>query len=160
LNRDNSLVKEAFETIREELDDYRETINQNTNEIQSNYEYLCKLDEKIDKLSERIDEICMFLNICEPKKNYSIQRLTTREKEVFSVLYASASVGITHKDIARKTGLSDSLVICYVSNLVQKGVPLMRKFLGGEMILYLEDAFRETQAKENIAGLSQAVIVN
>jgi len=160
VNRDFSklknTIKDAFKKVKEEFDDHRESINRNTNEIQANYEYLCQLDSKIEKLSERIDELSMFLQYDKPEKHYEISGLTTREKEVFLVLYTDGRE-MGYKEIARKTGLTENLVICYVANLMTKGVPILRKHKNNELVLILDPDFKEYQMKENIVGIDESI---
>jgi len=148
-------LKSAFTKIKEEFDEHRESINQNTNEIQANYEYLCRIDAKIEKLSERIDELTMFISCEPPKKTYDVSELTTREKEVFVAMYASEES--TYKDLGRRTGLTENLVICYVSNLCTKGVPVQKKYVNNEVKLCIEPEFREMQARENILSINEAL---
>jgi len=159
-NRDNidkikRALKEGLNTLKAELDDHRETINQNTNEIQSNYEYLCRLDSKIEKLSERIDELTLFSEQRD-MDNSQIRHLTTREKEVFLAIY-TASSPVTYKDISRKTGLTENLIICYVSNLLIKGVPVVKKYVNHEVKLLLEPHFKELQMRQNMIGINESV---
>ncbi len=155
LDRLRKAVQEGFKTIRDELDEHRESINQNTNEIQSNYEYLCRLDSKIEKLGERIDELTMFSGQ-QDIGHYNVSGLTTREKEVFLAIY-SAHEPISYREIGRRTGLSENLVICYVANLVSKGVPVLKKYMHDEARLFLDPVFKEHQMKSNIIGINESV---
>ena len=145
-------LKDALKGLKDELDDHREAINENTNEIQSNYEYLCRLESKIDKLAERLDELTLFRQ----ELDYCISDLTTREKEVFLALYTAADF-IAYRDIGRRTGLTENLVICYISNLITKGVPVLKKYVNGEVRLALEPRFKELQMKKNIVGINQCL---
>jgi hypothetical protein len=149
-------IRAAFKKIKGEFDDHREAINQNTNEIQANYEYLCKLDSKIDKLSERIEELTLFLQQKPEQPEYELSPLTTREKEVFVALY-SASAPMNYKDVGRRTGLTEELVMCYVTNLITKGVPVQKMCIDNEVRMALEPHFKEMQMKENIVGISESV---
>ena len=155
LGRIKDALKKSFEKIKDEFDEHRETINQNTNEIQANYEYLCRLDSKIEKLAERIDEISMFMSLKAPDKSYHVSNLTTREKEVFLTLYSSDGLG--YEDIARRTGLTENLVICYISNIIAKGVPVTKKYVDKGVLLDIEPGFKEIQMKENIVGINDSV---
>jgi len=157
LRRLKQTLTRVFSEIKDEFDEHRETINQNTNEIQANYEYLCRLDAKIDKLGERIDELTMCM---QPETvKYNIKHLTTREKEVFLALYA-AEEAEGYKDIARKIGLNENLVICYISNLISKGVPINKRYAGSEVMLSLDAQFKEHQMKENIIGINETLSKN
>jgi len=152
-------LKGALNKIREELDDHKESINQNTNEIQSNYEYLCRLEMKIEKLAEKIDELSLFMNQpTSPRQD--VLPLTQNEQKVFVCLYASGDGFLTYRDIAEKTGFSENLVVCYVGNLMAKGVPVSKKYLGARLHLGIEPAFRDMQARCNIVRLNGSVSNN
>jgi len=152
-------LKNAFLKIKDEFDDHRETINQNTNEIQANYEYLCRIDSKIDKLNERIDEITLFLKPETERKRYNVSPLTRREKEVFLAVYASDEA-VGYVDIAKRTALTENLVICYISNLVTKGIPILKKYTNDSVKLSIDNEFKEYQMKENIIGIDEDLSQN
>jgi hypothetical protein len=153
-------VNDAFEQIKEQFEDHLETINENTNEIQSNFEYLCELDRKIDKLSERIDELNNILKKQNgekvEEKTFKLQPLTTKEKEVFYALYILTENKryVTYKEIAKRVSYSQNLVASYITNLVEKGIPVVKKYANRIAYLSLDCKFREIQAKENIVGVN------
>jgi hypothetical protein len=153
-------LKQSFKMIKEELNDYRESINQNTNEIQGNYEYTCRLESKIDKLSERVDELSMFLQqltgIEKEYEKFTVSSLTTKEQEIFLVVYMSENE-ITYKELARKTGLTENLVICYVTNLVTKGVMITKRHCENDVFLGIDREFKEVQAKHNILKINETI---
>jgi len=148
-------IMTAFAAIKAEFDDHLESINQNTNEIQANYEYITRLETKIDKLSERVEELTMFAD-CKSGISYEVSELTTREKEVFLALYA-APKDLTYKEISRRTGLPENLVICYISNIATKGVPLQKSYNSNEVMLSIDPQFKEVQMKENIVGITESL---
>jgi len=141
-------LKKNLSSIRDEFEDHLEAINENTNEIQSNYEFLCELDSRIEKLNEKIDKI-QFLLEGKREINYEIMPLTRREQEIFLVLYTSNDF-LSYSDIAKKTTLTFSLVQAYISNIIAKGIPILKKYINNKVLLYLEPAFKSTQAKENL----------
>jgi len=133
-----------------------DSVNQNTNEIQSNYEFLCELDSKIEKLNEKVDEIRMFLFPELTSKTHTIEPLTKREQEIFLILYTSEEKELTFVDIARQVGLPPSLIKNYISNLIKKGVSIIRNSCSdGRIFLTLDKEFRAIQAKENIVKLNE-----
>ena len=153
-----SLLKKAFTKIKKELDDYRSAINENTNEIQVNYEYLCEIDAKIEKLNEKMDEIAMFVGLTKPL-NTSFQSnasLTRKEKEVFMALYLLGEEKgfVSYKNLARRLGFSEDLVMNYVMALIEKGIPVLKKYVNNEPFIKIEDNFRALQAKKNIINLN------
>lgn len=149
-------LKKNVNSIRDEFEDHLEAINENTNEIQSNYEFLCELDSKIEKLSERIDKIQFFLEGKKEKK-YDIISLTKKEQEIFIVLYTSEDF-MDYSEIAKKTTLTFSLVQAYISNIIAKGVPILKKYISNRAFLYLDPAFKSLQAKENLVEIDSSVI--
>lgn len=159
-NEIHTRLKGSFSKIKEELDDYRECLNQNTNEIQSNYEYICRLDAKIDKLAERLDELTMVVQQskepCEQKEQFSVSTLTRKEQEIFMAIYVSDN-GASYAEIARKAGLTENLVVCYATNLIAKGVPLIKQYLANGVRLYIDENFRQVQAKQNILKINESV---
>lgn len=155
-----SRVTQSFEQIKEQFEDHLAAINENTNEIQSNFEYLCELDRKIDKLAEKIDEISLLLakqgGGNAEKKTFEIKPLTKKEKEVFYALYVLTEHRryTTYREVARRVCYSENLVASYVTNLIEKGIPVAKKYSGKKAYLALDPEFRELQAKENVAGVN------
>lgn len=157
-------IKKAFTKIKLELNDHKQSINENTNELQSNYEYLCRLDAKLEKLTERVDELVLFVSQVAGKqqKKFNVDKLTRNEQEVFLALYAHDNNSITPYEIARKVGLSVDLVSLYVSNLIVKGVPIIKRMVNDTLHYFLDPEFKTCQAKENILGIYEdvAVVIN
>ena len=149
-------LSQVLEAVREELDDHRESINENTTEIQTNHEFLAQLDEKIDKLTARIDELTLLVKGQPEEKRVRIKALTRREKEVFRALYELGSTRpfITYKEISRYLSISEALVAQYVANIVEKGVPLTKRYSSNRVYLNLERTFREKQAKHCVIGVN------
>jgi len=156
---DNNL-KKAFHKIKSELNDHKESINQNTNEIQGNYEYMCRIDSRLDKLSERIDELSLFiqqLTGTESEENkFTVSALTTKEQEVFMAIYMHDDEA-TYRDIGRKTGLTENLVLCYVTNLITKGVPIIKRYSGSEIKITIDTEFKKLQTKQNVLRINESV---
>jgi hypothetical protein len=147
-------LKAAFGTIKEEMNVHLETINQNTSEIQSIYEYLNELDAKIEKLNERIDSLQMVV-APDDGEDLSIE-LTHREQEVFLVLY-SENTSVTAKDIGRKLGFTDEMVNRYVYNMISKGIPILRHYRDGDMLISLDLKFKDLQARKNVLKIDESV---
>ena len=163
----NKRLKKAFNTIKEEFEEHLSSINENTNEIQANYEYLCNIDSKIDKLNEKIEGIQLFIKhftnektIDDSKKqDYNHIFLTTREKEVFLALYTLAEEKgpITYKAIARRIGLTEFMVREYIINLIEKGIPVVKRYVNQEVYLDIDQKFRHMQAKENLVDINESM---
>ena len=160
-NKDEQL-KQAFNKIKEELADHLETINENTNEMQANYEYIQRLELKIDKLNEKLEQLMMFME-CEKTmeketKTDELKQLkfTIREQELFLLLYTSGDFQ-SYAELGRKLGLTSSLVSNYLTNLLEKGVPLVKRYANKQPTVRLESWFKELQAKESIIPINPRV---
>ncbi len=149
-------VQSILEGLREELDDHRSAINENTNELQANHEYIHSVEEKLDKLHARIEELFLLATGKSDEQKIEIQPLTKREQDVFQALYV---VGegvpfVSYKQLARKLGSSEALVSGFITNLIEKGVPILKKYDEGLAFVQLEPKFRQKQAKDVIIGLN------
>lgn len=154
-------LKGAIQGIREELDEHLDVINQTTEEVQANYEHLCRLDDKVDRLTERIEQIVIALKdagitVTDDGQKTNID-LHEKEKEVFLVLYTSERV-LTYEEIATGIRESEFLVRNYVTSLIQKGVPIKKRYSNSRTYLQLEQRFKELQAKTNMLNISQKTV--
>ncbi len=154
-------LKRAFSKIKEELAHHLESINENTSEIQANYEYTAELDARIDKLSSRLEHIEIFLKklddsfkIAEEIEGYTIQPLSVNEKRIFTVIYSSQKA-LSYAEIAQALSLSESLVRSYLTNIISKGIPIVKKYVSGKPVIYLDEEFKKLQQDQNIVKLSQ-----
>lgn len=154
-------LKRAFGKIKDEFNHHLEAINENTNELQANFEYLTELDGRIDKLSSRLEHVEMFLKkldetfrIAEESEGYSIQPLSVNEKRIFTIIY-SAQKSLFYAEIAQALSMSESLVRSYLTNIIEKGVPIVKKYVHGKPVISLDEEFKQLQQKQNIVNLSQ-----
>lgn len=149
-------LSQVLEAVREELDDHRESINENTTEIQTNHEFLAQLDEKMNKLTARIDELTLLVKGKQEDKNVKVKSLTKREKQVFQAIYKIGAMSpfITYRDIAKALSTSEALVAQYVANIVEKGVPVVKRYSSSRVYLNLDKRFREKQAKHCVVGVN------
>jgi len=155
------MLRTEFTKIKQEFEEHLQAINENTNEIAANYEYTCELEGKLDKLSERVDQIQMYLesnsNIAFAKgNNFDVKRLNRMEQQVFLVIYTleEEKGSLTYEDIARKLSISEQLASNYVTSLIEKGVPIMKRYINSKPYLKLDPEFKTLQTKENILQLS------
>lgn len=149
-------LQSVLEGLREELDDHRTAINENTNELQSNHEVINAVEERLDKLSARLEEIYLLVTGKTAEQHVEIQPLTKREREVFQALYV---VGegvpfVSYRQLAKKLNTSEALISGFITNLLEKGVPIVKKYDSGMAFVQLEPKFRQKQAKEVIIGLN------
>ena len=153
----------AISEIHEEMGEHLETINENTSEIQSNFEHSTELDNKITKLNEKIDEIYNILGKLTGKKLTKIAKyedidpLTTMEKNVFLNIY-SEDQPITYAELAKKINMSISLTRQYLTNLLEKGIPIQKRYIKTRPYIYLDKKFKNLQAKKNILKIEQKIL--
>jgi len=149
-------MNSIFDALREELDDHRAAINENTNEIQANHEYIRSVEEKLDKLHARIEELFLLVEGKKAEQKLEIQPLTRREQEVFQALYivGEGIPFVSYRQLARKLNISETLISGLITNLIEKGVPILKKYDSGMAFVQLEPKFRQRQAKEVIIGLN------
>lgn len=154
-------LRTSFSKIRTELDNHLDSINENTNEINSNFDHILRLEEKIDKLSERIDEIHMFFSSLTSENKVDETRfenvnLNLREQEVFIALYSSEN-DMNHFNIAKNLGLTVELVDKYLESMIQKGVPIIKKYDNNKIFFSIDPDFKNVQAKKNILHINEKV---
>lgn len=161
--KSNIPQQEVLNSIKKQFEEHLQAINENTNEIQSNYEYIAEIESKINKLAERLDQIQLFLqsnsNFAIDKiEKFEIKPLTRNEQYVFLVLYALEDEKgfVSYLDIAKKTGFSESLVRDYILSIMEKGVPIIKKYINNKAYLKLNKEFKRLQAKENILMIDTA----
>jgi len=154
-------LKRAFNKIKEEFNHHLESINENSNEIQVNYEYLTEMDANIDKLASRLEHIEIFLKklddsfkIAEDVEGFTIEPLSVNEKRIFTVIY-SAQKAISYLEIANALSLSESLVRSYLTNIISKGIPIIKKYVNGKPVITLDEEFKKVQKEQNVVKLSQ-----
>jgi hypothetical protein len=155
-------LKEDLKGIKEELDEHLEALNENTSEIQTSYECMDELNNKLEKLTERIEKVELFLqrygNFAIEEKSFEVKPLTKTEQQVFLVIYAleDEKGQVSCADISRRTGLSSYVVGEYVARLMEKGVPLSKKYINNFPYIKLNPEFKRLQAKENILCIDTA----
>ena len=155
-------VKESLESIKKELDEHLDAVNENTSEIQTSYECMNEIHDKLEKLTERIEAIEIFLqehgNFNAIEKSFDIKPLTKTEQHVFLVIYALEDEKglVSYADIIRKTGLPGYVVSEYIARLVEKGIPLLKKYMNNIPYIKLNPEFKRIQAKENILCIDTA----
>ncbi|MEK6983117.1 MAG: hypothetical protein AABX33_00960 [Nanoarchaeota archaeon] len=147
--------------IKHDLEEHLQAINENTNEIAANYEYICEIETKLDRISERVDQIqlCMESNsgsLIQKSGNFEVRRLNRTEQQVFLVIYTleEEKGSLTYGDIALRLGISEQLAGNYVTSLIEKGVPIIKRYLNSKPYLRLDPDFKTLQTKENILQLS------
>ncbi len=149
--------------IKDELEEHLQAINENTNEIAQNHEYLCGIETKLDKLAERLDHMQLFLTQfgyghAAPAQHFTVRPLTTEEKRVFVAIYAieDGKGHVTYADISKALLMDLQLVAGYIASLMEKGVPIVKRYVNDIAYLRLDQHFKQLQAKENILSIDKA----
>lgn len=157
----NKRLRSEFEGIRQEFEEHLQAINENTSEIASNFEYVSEIEAKLDRLSERVDVMQMYMESSlgmqtAKKERFDIKRLSRKEQQVFLVIYTleEEKGKLTYKDIAEKLGISEHLTASYVTSLIEKGIPIVKRYINSRPYFGLDPDFKTLQAKENILQLS------
>ena len=156
---DNAMFRsEVFavvSSVREELDDHRQAINENTNEVESNFEFLAEIARKVDALSERLDMLSLTMGSQKSEPLFQVASLSTKEKKVFSAIYSLTEDNpeVTYSQVAAKMCVSDELVAGYITNLMEKGVAVKKRYVGRVVKVSLDRRFRDEQAKANLVRL-------
>ena len=155
-------LKVTLKNIKTELNGHLDAINDNTSEIQTSYGCMNEINEKLEKLTERIEAIEIFLqeygNFNAVEKSFDIKPLTKTEQHVFLVIYALEDEKglVSYADLIKKTGLPSYVVSEYIARLVEKGIPLMKKYVNNLAYIRLNPEFKRIQAKENILCIDTA----
>jgi len=84
--------------------------------------------------------------------------LTKLEQEVFLIIFTTTDTLLTYKDIANRTGLSETMVEKYVTSLVVKGIPVIKIYRNTRTYLRLDERYRLHQAKNDLLKLNEAII--
>jgi biotin operon repressor len=156
VDSDRVSFQQVLQQVQEELDDHRQAINENTDEVQANHSYLMALEEKLDKLHARVEELILLVAGKREEQKLEVKPLTPREKEVFQALYivGETQPWVSYAQLARKLCITENLVSGFITNLVEKGVPVLKKYDAGKAFVQLEPKFRQKQAKEVVIGLN------
>jgi biotin operon repressor len=152
LNQLDSMLKNSFESIKEEFDEHLQAINENTQELQLHESHLDEIDSRITKLEEKIDAVHMLL------KQLVSERLkvdlSKDEQKTFLILYTHEQQ-LSADAIAAKTEMTKEEVTESINAMQDKGIPVTT---GVNSVFKLDDAFRLRQAKEGIIKIDPEVI--
>ena len=86
-------------------------------------------------------------------------KLTETEKKIFLLLYTEAEKQASYETIARYLGEELQIVKEYITTMIEKGVPVQKRFCNGEISLTIEPEFKERQTKENILHINQTTVM-
>jgi predicted transcriptional regulator len=118
-----------------------------------------EIENKINKLVERIDELSMLVGIQKRQKKSEMPKLTTVEKQIFLALYTLCDEQeyASYSEIASIVNLSETLVMNYLTILIEKGIPIIKSYKDGETKIKLSSYFKNLQTKNNILKINQDV---
>ena len=145
-------LKLAFWKVKEELNEHLDTINQNTDEISESFESIARLEQKLDEMEARLERLEV-----EKGAQKSLIALSLREQEVFAMLYL-AQKRMTLREISNALSLDQDVVNTILSNLIAKGIPVLKQATDEIISLYLEKGFKDNHAKKPVVHLSQQVL--
>ncbi len=136
----------AVSAVKEELEDHLDAINSNTNEIMSNYEYICQLDARLSKVEEKIEELLLSAGVtplCK-YKGFKMPHLTKNEQELFDFLLLQGKPS-SYKEIALKLALTQQILSDYITNLIEKGIPLLKRYSSNDILIYMDPKFQQEE---------------
>jgi len=164
INKIKKDVNVLVKGIREEFEDHLDSINKNTEEISYHFDYLKHIESRIDKFEEKLENLQMQfsrfsgIHLVEDT-DFSDVKLDEEEKRIFLFLYTCPSDKlISYKDVAKSLRISEFLVRGYVTNLIEKGIPVRKRCVNNEVLLELDSRFKELQAKKNIIKVDQKTV--
>jgi len=152
------LLRDAFDKIKEEMTDHLLTINENTTEIHSSHDYVLHLENMINKLNERLDEVEHKITELSGEKIMTAEDfkgiiLKPKEQEIFLILYSRTGDLIDYREISKTLGITEQSVQKHSSRMVNKGIPIIKKYFDNNIYLVLDSDFRNLQAKLNILNI-------
>ena len=65
---------------------------------------------------------------------------------------------MTYRSVSEALGENEFIARGYVTNMMEKGIPVRKEYRGRQVYLSLDKEFRERQAKHNVAGISQTTV--
>lgn len=143
---------DSLEHMREELDDHLQSINENTNEVQANFEYIKQIDSRMKLIEKKLSKLFTDDSL----DNVSEIELTEKEKDVYMVLEKlSGEKSVEYVEISASVKLSEALVRAYVMNMIEKGVPIRKKYSRGRVKIELDPLFKILQEERNPLHISQ-----
>ncbi len=152
---DTGVIQSVLNQVQDELEDHRLAINENTLELQSNYAFVLDIDQKLSRIMERLEAIEWALRGKKQQKFQPVLGLSEKEKQVFRVLYELGTTQpyVLYRDLAKKANVGELVVSSLITSMIEKGIPVLKRYDGNRVFVKLEDLFREEQAKRNLVAL-------
>jgi hypothetical protein len=148
-------IKDNISVTREELDEHLEAINGNTNEVELQNSFICEIDNRLTKAEEKMDEIHFLLKQLVTKAQLSVE-LSKDEQRVFLILYTHEKFMKSDK-ISSKAFLEQDIVEEALTSMIDKGIPVEREILDGNVYFRMNADFKLRQAKESVIKIDPEV---
>jgi hypothetical protein len=132
-----------------------QAINGNTNEIDIQNSFICEIDNRITKMEEKVDEVHFLLRQLVTTSKLAVE-LSKDEQRVFLILYTHEKF-MKPDMVSRKAFLDDDIVADALDAMMDKGIPLDREVLDGNVYFRMSKDFKLRQAKENIIQIDPEV---
>jgi hypothetical protein len=142
-------------SLREEVDEQMQSINGNTDEIDIQNSFICEIDNRITKLEERMGDIHLLLKQLLIRSKLSVE-LSKDEQRVFLILYTHDKF-LSAEKVSSKAVLDQGVVADALSSIMDKGIPLEREVLDGNVYFRMNNDFKLRQAKESIIKIDPDV---
>ncbi len=148
-------LKREVSGIREEIDEHLQAINDNTSEQEIHNTYICEIDNRLTKIEEKVDQLHFLLRQLVSRAKLSVE-LSKDEQRIFLILYTHGKFMKTN-EISARTWLDLDIVEESLASMLDKGIPVEREILDGNVYFRLNKEFRLRQAKESIIKIDTDV---
>lgn len=149
------VINNDFLNLKEEMDDHLQSINENTNEIEIQNNFICEIDNRMTKMEEKMDELHFLLKQMVTKARLSVE-LSKDEQRVFLILYTHEKF-MSPEAVSTKALLEIGIVEEALTSMADKGIPIEREILGGNVYFRMNPEFKLRQAKEQIIKIDSEV---
>ena len=113
----------------------------------------------IKKTDEKSSDISSFVKGLKKELKSRFKRLTKQEFYIFSLLYTLTEEkpnSVTYKDIALKAGISESSVRDYVSRLINKKIPIIKRRINNKsIILEIPRELKHLETLDSLASIQK-----
>lgn len=147
-----SKTNNVLEDIKKELDEHRESINENANEMQYWSFLIEEMQSKIEKFENLFKILFEKIGI-KTEENFVLkEKLNAVEKKIAFVLYQLTENRpfTNYEQIAKIAKINEKIVQEIITNLIEKGVPIIKKYEGGKAWIAFKNWFRALQTKQNL----------
>jgi hypothetical protein len=66
---------------------------------------------------------------------------------------------VTASEVGRRLGLTVEMVERYLSNILERGIPVLKTFVSGKVYHSLDLKFKQLQARRNVLNISSELSV-